>query len=62
MAMERTFSIIKPNAVKKNAIGDIVKHFEENGLRIAAMKLALLSKEKCELFTLNTKNVLFSVN
>lgn len=50
MGMERTFSIIKPNAVKKNAIGDIVKHFEENGLRIAAMKLALLSKEKCELF------------
>lgn len=50
MAMERTFSIIKPNAVKKNAIGDIVKHFEENGLRIAAMKLAILSKEKCELF------------
>lgn len=50
MSMERTFSIIKPNAVKKNAIGDIVKHFEENGLRIAAMKLALLSKEKCELF------------
>ena len=50
MALERTFSIIKPNAVKKNAIGDIVKHFEENGLRIAAMKLALLSKEKCELF------------
>lgn len=50
MAIERTFSIIKPNAVKKNAIGDIVKHFEENGLHIAAMKLALLSKEKCELF------------
>tara|TARA_B110001454_G_scaffold219198_1_gene251608 strand:- start:188153 stop:188578 length:426 start_codon:yes stop_codon:yes gene_type:complete len=50
MGMERTFSIIKPNAVKKNAIGDIVKHFEDNGLRIAAMKLALLSKEKCELF------------
>lgn len=50
MALERTFSIIKPNAVKKNAIGDIVKHFEENGLRIAAMKLAILSKEKCELF------------
>lgn len=50
MALERTFSIIKPNAVKKNAIGDIVKQFEENGLHIAAMKLALLSKEKCELF------------
>jgi nucleoside-diphosphate kinase len=50
MALERTFSIIKPNAVKKNAIGDIVKHFEDNGLQIAAMKLAMLSKEKCELF------------
>ncbi|MBL7544685.1 MAG: nucleoside-diphosphate kinase [Bdellovibrionaceae bacterium] len=50
MAIEKTFSIIKPNAVKKNAIGDIVKHFEDNGLRIAAMKLAILSKEKCELF------------
>ena len=50
MALEKTFSIIKPNAVKKNAIGDIVKHFEENGLRVSAMKLALLSKEKCELF------------
>lgn len=50
MALEKTFSIIKPNAVKKNAIGDIVKHFEESGLRIAAMKMAVLSKDKCELF------------
>lgn len=50
MSMERTFSIIKPNAVKKNAIGDIIAHFEKNGLKVAAMKLALLSKEKCELF------------
>lgn len=50
MGMERTFSIIKPNAVKKNVVGDIVKHFEENGLRVAAMKLCVLSKEKCELF------------
>jgi len=50
MGMERTFSIIKPNAVKKGAIGDIINHFETNGLRIGAMKMALLSKEKCELF------------
>ncbi len=50
MSMEKTFSIIKPNAVKKNAIGDIVKQFEENGLRVAAMKMAVLSKDKCELF------------
>lgn len=50
MAKERTFSIIKPNAVKKNAIGDIIHHFEQNGLRVAGARLTMLSKEKCELF------------
>lgn len=50
MAIERTFSIIKPNAVKKNVIGDIITHFEHSGLKIGAAKLAFLSKEKCELF------------
>ena len=50
MSIQKTFSIIKPNAVKKNAIGDIVNHFESHGLKIAAMKMAMLSKEKCELF------------
>ncbi len=50
MAKERTLSIIKPNAVKKNAVGDIIHHFEANGLKIAAAKLTMLSKEKCELF------------
>lgn len=50
MGIEKTFSIIKPNAVKKNAIGDIIHHFESNGLRVAAAKLTILSKDKCELF------------
>ncbi|MBX2988187.1 MAG: nucleoside-diphosphate kinase [Bdellovibrionaceae bacterium] len=50
MGIEKTFSIIKPNAVKKGVIGDIIKQFEENGLRIAAAKLTVLSKDKCELF------------
>ncbi len=50
MAIEKTFSIIKPNAVKKGAIGDIINHFEKNGLTVAAAKLAILSKDKCELF------------
>lgn len=50
MSQELTFSIIKPNAVKKNAIGDIINHFETNGLKIAAAKLTLLSREKCEEF------------
>jgi nucleoside-diphosphate kinase len=50
MAVERTFSIIKPNAVKKNAVGDIIHTFEAQGLKVAAAKLTMLSKEKCELF------------
>jgi len=50
MAKEMTFSIIKPNAVKKNAIGDIIHHFEKNGLTLAGAKLTMISKEKCELF------------
>lgn len=50
MAMERTFSIIKPNAVKKNVIGDIIEQFEKSGLKVAAAKLTMMSKEKCELF------------
>ena len=50
MSKERTFSIIKPNAVKKNVIGDIIHTFESKGLKVAAAKLTLISKEKCELF------------
>jgi nucleoside-diphosphate kinase len=50
MAIEQTFSIIKPNDVKKNVIGDIISQFEKSGLKIAAAKLTLMSKDKTELF------------
>lgn len=50
MATETTFSIIKPNAVKKNCIGAIIHQFEEKGLSVAAAKLVRLSKSKCEEF------------
>jgi nucleoside-diphosphate kinase len=50
MAIERTFSIIKPNAVEKNAIGAIISRFEDKGLRIAAAKFTRLSREKAEGF------------
>jgi nucleoside-diphosphate kinase len=43
--MERTLSIIKPDAVAKNVIGKIIDRFETNGLRIAAMKKIKLTKE-----------------
>lgn len=50
MAVETTFSIIKPNGVKKNVIGNIIAMFEKNGLKIAAMKLTKIEKAKCEEF------------
>jgi len=48
--MEKTLSIIKPDAVKKGVIGKILERFESNGLRIAAMKKIQLSKEQAENF------------
>ncbi|EPM2977864.1 TPA: nucleoside-diphosphate kinase [Campylobacter coli] len=48
--MEKTLSIIKPDAAKKGVIGKILDRFESNGLRIAAMKKVQLSKEQAEAF------------
>ncbi len=45
MAIERTFSIVKPDAVGKNIIGKIYSRFEENGLRIVASKMLRLTDE-----------------
>src|SRR5205823_11708680 len=48
--MERTFSIIKPDAVAKNAIGEIVASLEKEGLKPVAMKMLHLSKSQAEGF------------
>jgi len=45
MAVERTFSIVKPDAVGKNVIGKIYSRFEDNGLQIVAAKMVRLSEE-----------------
>ncbi|MCG9713621.1 nucleoside-diphosphate kinase [Shewanella insulae] len=50
MAIERTFSIIKPDAVAKNHIGAIYNRFESAGLKIIASKMVHLSKEQAEGF------------
>ena len=50
MAIERTLSIIKPEAVDRGLIGDIVKKFEVAGLKIVAARLIRLTKEKAEAF------------
>ncbi|MFL0797081.1 MAG: nucleoside-diphosphate kinase [Cellvibrionaceae bacterium] len=46
MAVERTLSIIKPDAVAKNVIGEIVARFEKAGLNVVAMKMLHLDDEK----------------
>ena len=50
MAIERTLSIIKPDAVAKNVIGKIYQRFEENGLKIIAAKMLYLSQKEAEQF------------
>lgn len=50
MAVERTFSIVKPDAVAKNVIGEIYSRFEKNGLKIIAAKMLHLTKEQAEGF------------
>ena len=47
---ERTLSIVKPDAVKKNAIGDILRRFESAGLKVVATKLISLSKTEAQGF------------
>lgn len=53
--MERTLSIIKPNSVLDNNIGNIIGKFESQGLRISACRLVQLSKEKAEGFYIEHK-------
>ncbi|MBL1276105.1 MAG: nucleoside-diphosphate kinase [Ectothiorhodospiraceae bacterium] len=50
MAIERTFSIVKPDAVGKNHIGEIYARFEKAGLKIIASKMIQLTREQAEGF------------
>jgi nucleoside-diphosphate kinase len=50
MAVEQTLSIIKPDAVKKNVIGQILARFEKAGLRIVAARMTHLSRKEAEGF------------
>src|SRR6478609_5493863 len=56
MAVERTLSIIKPNAIQKNVIGEVISRFETKGLKIAAAKFIHLSREKAEGFYIEHKD------
>ena len=50
MAVERTLAIIKPDAVERNIIGEIIKDIESSGLKIIAMKMIHLTKKQAEGF------------
>jgi nucleoside-diphosphate kinase len=50
MSIERTISIIKPDATKKNVIGKILTRFEDAGLKVVAMKMMTLSTEQSQEF------------
>ena len=50
MAVERTLSIVKPDGVEKNLIGEVYRRFEKGGLRIIAAKMLRLTKEQAEGF------------
>ena len=59
MPQERTLVMIKPNAVKKNAIGAIIHGFESKGLRVVGARLEQLSNETCEKFYAEHKGKFF---
>jgi nucleoside-diphosphate kinase len=48
--MERTLSIVKPDGVQKHLIGEVIKRFEERGLKVIAVKMISLSKKEAEGF------------
>ncbi|QAB14849.1 nucleoside-diphosphate kinase [Hydrogenovibrio thermophilus] len=48
--LERTFSIIKPDAVKRNLIGEILSRLEQNGLKVVASKMVFLTRGEAEGF------------
>jgi nucleoside-diphosphate kinase len=48
--MEKTLSIVKPDGIRKNVIGEVIKRFELHGLRIAALRMLRLSKDEAKRF------------
>ncbi len=50
MAIERTFSIVKPDGVQKNLIGEVYRRFEQAGLQIVAARMLHLTREQAEGF------------
>jgi nucleoside-diphosphate kinase len=50
MTIQTTLNIVKPNAVRKRAVGHVIRTFEANGLEVVALRMETLSREKAERF------------
>src|SRR3990172_8956831 len=48
--MERSLVLIKPDAVRKNLIGEVIKRFEEDGLRVISLKMLWFSRKEVQMF------------
>ncbi len=48
--MEKTLSIVKPDGVAKNLIGEVIKRFEDNGLKVIGLKMISMDKKEAEGF------------
>ena len=48
--MERTLSIVKPDGVRKNVIGEVINRFEKKGMRVAAVKMLSMSRDDAKSF------------
>ena len=59
--MQKTFVMIKPDAVQRNLIGEIIGRLEKKGLKLVAAKMMILSREMAENIMLNIKENLFSM-
>ncbi|MFU7502561.1 MAG: nucleoside-diphosphate kinase [Candidatus Tisiphia sp.] len=59
MTQEYTFSMIKPDATKRNLIGKIISYLENNGLKIVAQKMTILTKDQAEHFYAEHKSRTF---
>lgn len=59
MTLEQTLAIIKPDAVERNLIGNIISHLEDKGFQIIAMKMLHLNQEQAEGFYAEHRNKAF---
>ena len=54
--MERSFVFLKPDTVRRNLIGEVIRRFEENGINVIALKMLWLSRKEAQMFYIEHKD------